>query len=72
MRDAFNNGYDVILISDATASGNTKHFESTLEVVRDYYGLVMNVKEFARHLPQKPEQRVTSSGGGNDNNNNFI
>jgi ureidoacrylate peracid hydrolase len=68
LRDAFNNGYDVILISDATASGNTKHFESTLEVVRDYYGLVMNVKEFARHLPQKPEQRLTSSGGGNDNN----
>jgi hypothetical protein len=29
----------------------------------------MDVKEFARHLPQKPEQRVTSSG---DNNNNFI
>jgi ureidoacrylate peracid hydrolase len=57
LRDAFNNGYDVILISDATASGNIKHFESTLEVVRDYYGLVMDVKEFATHLPQKPEQR---------------
>lgn len=57
LRDAFNNGYDVILISDATASGNIKHFESTLEIVRDYYGMVMNVKEFARHLPQKAEQR---------------
>jgi ureidoacrylate peracid hydrolase len=57
LRDAFNNGYDVILISDATASGNIKHFESTLEVVRDYYGLVMDVKEFATHLPQKAEQR---------------
>jgi ureidoacrylate peracid hydrolase len=57
LRDAFNNGYDVILISDATASGNIKHFESTVEVVRDYYGLVMDVKEFARHLPQKAEQR---------------
>jgi len=56
LRDAFNNGYDVILISDATASGNIKHFESTLEVVRDYYGLVMDVNEFARHLlPQKAE-----------------
>ena len=71
LRDAFNNGYDVILISNATASGNIKHFESTLEVVRDYYGLVMDVKEFAMHLPQKPEQRVTSSRD-NDNNNNFI
>jgi ureidoacrylate peracid hydrolase len=57
LRDAFNDGYDVILISDATASGNIKHFESTVEVVRDYYGLVMDVKEFARHLPQKAEQR---------------
>jgi ureidoacrylate peracid hydrolase len=56
LRDAFNNGYDVILISDATASGNIKHFESTLEIIRDYYGLVMDVKEFARHLPQKAEQ----------------
>ncbi len=62
LRDAFNNGYDVILISDATASGNIKHFESTLEVVRDYYGLVMDVKEFAMHLPQKPEQRNKYQG----------
>jgi ureidoacrylate peracid hydrolase len=56
LRDAFNNGYDVVLISDATSSGNAKHFESTLEVVRDYYGLVMEVKEFARYLPQRAEQ----------------
>jgi ureidoacrylate peracid hydrolase len=62
LRDAFNNGYDVILISDATASGNIKHFETTLEVVRDYYGLVMDVKEFARHLPQKAEQFNKSQG----------
>ena len=34
LRDAFNNGYDVILISDATASGSPKHFESTLEIVK--------------------------------------
>jgi ureidoacrylate peracid hydrolase len=62
LRDAFNNGYDVILISDATASGNIKHSESTLEVVRDYYGLVMDVKEFARHLPQKAEQATSNLG----------
>ena len=60
LRDAFNNGYDVILISDATASGSIKHFESTLEVVRDYYGLAMSTKEFAEHLPQ---------GARQDNNN---
>jgi ureidoacrylate peracid hydrolase len=56
LRDAFNNGYDVILISDATASGSTKHFESTLEIVRDYYGLVMNIASFGKCLPQKASQ----------------
>lgn len=48
LRDAFNIGYDVILISDATASGNSKHYETTLERVRDYYGLVMTVERFFR------------------------
>jgi ureidoacrylate peracid hydrolase len=46
LRDAFNIGYDVILISDATASGINKHYETTLERVRDYYGLVMTVERF--------------------------
>jgi ureidoacrylate peracid hydrolase len=53
LRDAFNNGYDVILISDATASGSPKHFESTLEIVKDYYGLVMDMATFSRYLPHK-------------------
>jgi len=46
LRDAFNIGYDVILVSDATASGISKHYETTLERVRDYYGLVMTVERF--------------------------
>jgi ureidoacrylate peracid hydrolase len=33
IRDAFNIGYDIVLISDATASGIKKHHETT---VRDY------------------------------------
>jgi ureidoacrylate peracid hydrolase len=57
LRDAFNNGYDVILISDATASGNRKHFESTIEVVKDYYGLVMSIDEFGQYVAQTAEQR---------------
>jgi ureidoacrylate peracid hydrolase len=61
LRDAFNEGYDVILISDATASGNIKHSESTLEIVRDYYGLVMDLKELARHLPQEAEPSKATS-----------
>ena len=50
LRDAFNIGYDVVLISDATASSNEKHYESTLENVRGYYGLVMDLSEFSNHL----------------------
>jgi len=58
LRDAFNNGYDVVLVSDATASGNHKHFESTLEIVKDYYGFVMEIEELANSLaPQKQVQQ---------------
>jgi ureidoacrylate peracid hydrolase len=46
LRDGFNIGYDVMVVSDATASGDKKHYETTLERVRDYYGLVMNVERF--------------------------
>lgn len=46
MRDAFNQEYDVILVSDATASGIKKHYVTTLERVRDYYGIVTHLKEF--------------------------
>ncbi len=59
LRDGFNNGYDVILISDATASGSPKHFESTLEIVRDYYGLVMDIETFGKYLPQKTSHAST-------------
>ncbi|MGH9877598.1 MAG: cysteine hydrolase family protein [Nitrososphaerales archaeon] len=52
LREAFNKGYDVILISDATASGSTKHFESTLEIVREYYGLVMDIATLSKFLPK--------------------
>lgn len=45
LRDAFNHGYDVILISNATASMN-KNYLSTIENVREYYGLVMTLDEF--------------------------
>jgi ureidoacrylate peracid hydrolase len=58
LRDAFNNGYDVVLISDATASGNTKHFESTIEVIREYYGLVMSIEEFSDQLLQQNAKQI--------------
>jgi ureidoacrylate peracid hydrolase len=42
LREGFNTGYDVGIISDATASGDKRHYETTLERVRDYYGVVMD------------------------------
>jgi ureidoacrylate peracid hydrolase len=50
LRDGFNRGYDVILISDATASISKKKYESTLDNVKGYYGLVMDSKDFIRRL----------------------
>ena len=43
LRDGFNIGYDVILVSDATASGINKHYDTTIERVRDYYGIVTDL-----------------------------
>jgi ureidoacrylate peracid hydrolase len=54
LRDAFNIGYDIVLISDATASSNRKHYESTLENVKEYYGIVMDFKELCQYLQQQP------------------
>ena len=45
LRDAFNHGYDIVLISDATASNNLNHYNSTLDNIRNYYGIVMNLDE---------------------------
>lgn len=50
LRDGFNLGYDVTLISDATASGNKEHYKTTLERVSDYYGLVMNIERFKKAI----------------------
>jgi ureidoacrylate peracid hydrolase len=52
LRDAFNLGYDVVLIADATISSNRKHYESTIDNIKDYYGLVMNLSEFSGYVPQ--------------------
>ena len=48
IRDAFNLGYDIVLISDATASGIKSHYETTLARVQDYYGLQMTHERFTK------------------------
>ena len=58
LRDAFNRGYDTILISDATASSNQKHYMSTIEVTREYYGLVIDTQELANYLNQFALQKT--------------
>lgn len=45
-RDGFNQGYDVILVADATPSGKIRYYSTTLERVRDYYGIVTHLHEF--------------------------
>jgi ureidoacrylate peracid hydrolase len=48
--DGFDLGYDIILISDATASEIKKHYETTLERVRDYYGIVTIIPDFKKMI----------------------
>jgi ureidoacrylate peracid hydrolase len=67
LRDAFNQGYDVILISDATASGNRDHYNTTLQRVRDYYGVAMDLERFAnstrwaqQNNGRVPKERIDS------------
>jgi ureidoacrylate peracid hydrolase len=48
LRDGFNRGYDVILISDATASSNIQHYKTTIEHVKEYYGMILSVKELRK------------------------
>jgi ureidoacrylate peracid hydrolase len=50
LREGFNIGYDVALISDATASGYKEHYKTTLERVKDYYGLVMSIERFKKAI----------------------
>ena len=53
LRDAFNHGYDTLMISDATASNNLDHYNSTLDNIRNYYGLVMNLGELTSYFEKE-------------------
>jgi len=57
LRDGFNIGYDVMVISDATASGDKRHYETTLERVRDYYGLVLDTEKFKETIRKLDKMR---------------
>ncbi len=52
LRDAFNRGWDIILLSDATASLNDTFYETTLREVNENFGLVLKSREFFDKLKQ--------------------
>lgn len=50
LRDAFNRGWDVILLSDATASLHDEFYETTLAETRENFGLVLNSQDLFNNL----------------------
>jgi ureidoacrylate peracid hydrolase len=52
LRDAFNKGWDVILLSDATASLRNKFYETTIAETRENFGLVVNSQDLFNNLRQ--------------------
>ena len=66
LRDGFNIGYDTILVSDATASGINKHYDTTIERVRDYYGIVTDLHNLEKIIKKL---EVISSGEVNSDIN---
>jgi len=64
-----------VLISDATASGNKEHYKTTLERVKDYYGLVMNMERFKKAIETLEKIRsgeVDLSSLPEENLNSFL
>lgn len=50
VRDAFNRGYDVILVKDCVASRNPKHHKTTLEQVGEAFGLVVGSDQLMKMI----------------------
>jgi ureidoacrylate peracid hydrolase len=68
LRDAFNLGYDIIVVSDATASGIKKHFETTIERIRDYYGIVVDFSNLQKMI--KTLEQINNGDINYDNETN--
>jgi len=50
VRDAFNRGYDIILMTDCVASRNPRLHEATLECAEEAFGLVITSDELMERL----------------------
>jgi ureidoacrylate peracid hydrolase len=49
VRDAFNHGYDVVVLSDGVASMHPNFHDATLETIKEWYGLVMSTQELIQN-----------------------
>lgn len=52
LRDAFNKGWDIILLSDATASLNNGFYRTTVTETKENFGLVMKSSELFDNLEE--------------------
>lgn len=50
VRDAFNRGYDVVVLSDAVASMHPEFHKATLQTIKEWYGLVIGTEELIRNI----------------------
>ncbi len=50
VRDAFNKGYDVILLSDCVASREKKYHDATLGQIAESYGWVLTAEQFVNRI----------------------
>jgi ureidoacrylate peracid hydrolase len=50
VREAFNKGYDVILVEDCVASRNTTHHQTTLDQVAEAFGWVLSSTELIKKI----------------------
>jgi len=50
VRDAFNKGYDVVLMKDCVASRNPRHHQATLDQVAEAYGWVLSSTELIEKI----------------------
>lgn len=50
VRDAFNKGYDVILVKDCVASRDPRHHQTSLDQMAEAYGWVITADELAQKI----------------------
>ncbi len=50
LRDGFNKGWDVIILSDAAASRNGNFYKTTLDEIKENFGRVIESMELFKNL----------------------